>query len=321
VVSMVLQGSSGGGLLFALAPIVFAIAPPGGLAETSGVEAAMSHERRREPPRTPARREQFLETHIATMVLMLRRMRRLAATLTVAATALACHRGAPGDGLDGYVPLPSPAPPGPIDPSVDEIRDGSEFAVTIPALAHPCVLYPATMFDEAKCPRTAKAVVDLPPGLAETVRMLAIASLHADPPGTVRAVLTVAFDRMERPYQLVRVGAHAFANGMVNHVLRDQPGVTIRGGTPDVRILTSHGISVVRISYDLEGVTGSAASQAHMSSYSVTTAQGRYTFALSAPAESASFARELADEMVGTVRVKTLAPPEPPGFVGGGGHA
>ncbi|HEY6463024.1 MAG TPA: hypothetical protein VIY73_22800 [Polyangiaceae bacterium] len=219
-----------------------------------------------------------------------------------------CHRPEQKPEADAYVPMASPARPGPPDPSVLEIRDGFDFAVTIPARAHACVVYPASLFDEAACPKAARAHSGVPAGLSEKVRLLAVAILQ--PGGAGGAVqLTVSLQRRDSPpYQPEPAGAYAFADGLMAAIGRTSPDATVRGGAPEIRLLTAHGLPVVRMTYDLDGCTGKQKDLAHMSSYGVMTPQGWYVFTVNAPVDEAEIARALADEMVGTLRVSKLAP-------------
>ena len=228
-----------------------------------------------------------------------------------AAVLAGCHRFEKQPDADTYAPLPSPATPGPQDPGVLEIRDGFDFAVTVPARAHACVVYPASLFDEAACPKAARAHTNPPSGLSEKVRLLAIAILQPGAPGGVPVQLTVSLDKRDHPYQPEPDGAFAFAEGLMAATRRTQPGATVRGRAPEIRFLTAHGIPVVRMTYDLDGCTGTQERLAHASIYTVMTPQGMYWVALNAPLDEAEVARDLADEMVGSLRVSKLAPPLP----------
>ncbi len=249
-------------------------------------------------------------------------MRALALPALLAAALLmalaGCHRSEderPGDIVPpaASTAVPSPAPPGPPDPSVLEIRDGSDFVVTVPARAHPCVLFPASLFDPAKCPAGAQPAPSPPGGLPGKVRLLAVAALEGDLPGGAPVQLTVSLNRMEHSYQPVPATANAFARGAVDSVLRSQTGASVRGGAPTVQLLTTHGLPVAKVTYDLEGTTTGGARLAHASIYAVWVPGGMYVVSLNAPPESAAYAAALADEMAATLRVAQLAPPAPAG--------
>jgi hypothetical protein len=230
------------------------------------------------------------------------------------ALCVGCKRSASGTAPPAASETVSPAPPGPpsSDPTLEEIRDGDLFALTIPASLHACFAFPAARFDASKCPPDSKPID--PSVFPAKVRPVAIAlfPLGANSGGTL-VQLTVSMTKMNHAYLPIPPTAKAWASGLLDSVSKSFPGATARGDSSRVRILTAHGLPVSRFVYDIDGLSGPTKRFEHCVTYAIYSPEGAYTYALNSVAQDAAAADVMADEMVASVRIAHLAPPVPPG--------
>jgi hypothetical protein len=239
----------------------------------------------------------------------------LVSLAVVAASCLGCKRSPIGADPPVASETVSPAPPGAptSDPTLDEIRDGDLFSLTIPASLHACFAFPAVRFDASKCPPGSKPIDRS--SFQEKVRPLAIALFRPGTDGGGTLVqLTVSMTQMNHAYTPVPPIARAFARGLLKSVPTSFPGATARGDENRVRILTAHGLPVARFAYDVDGLSGPSKRFEHCVTYAVWSPEGAYTYSLNSLAQDAAAADAMADEMVASVRIAHLAPPVPPGL-------
>jgi hypothetical protein len=194
---------------------------------------------------------------------------------------------------------------------VDEIRDGDDYSLAIPARLHACFVFPASMFDADECPPGSK-IAD-PAAFPSKVRLLAIAvfRLGVDS-GTGLVQLTVSMNQMGHSYQPFPASARAFADGITRGIPQSFAGATVRGGTADVRLVTANGLPMARFAYDVDGLSPQSRRFAHGVMLAVWSPEGAYTYTLNSRAEDAAAADAMADEMATSVRIAHLAPPAPP---------
>jgi hypothetical protein len=236
-------------------------------------------------------------------------------SLTAVTLLTACHGPAPLAQPDqaaraSSTPHPEAKLPA-VAPGAVAISDGDEYSVTIPPAARPCIVFPASMFDPAACPPEARPVESFP--ALERARVLAVGSVRIDDSGILRvARLTSSLNKLRRSFEPDLEVAEAFAAGMADEITAAVPGTTVRGGRPAVRLLRVGGVTVVRISYDIDGATGPNEFLQHNVSYTVWAPDGSYSFVLSSASANGAVFDGLAEAMAATIRLAHPALPRPP---------
>ena len=105
-----------------------------------------------------------------------------------------------------------------------DIRDGDAYSITIPDDAHPCIVFPAGLFDKTLCPKDAKPAAAAP-GVNPDSRALALGSVQAgDAFATVVVTATQLADNAEPS------DVREFAHGMADGLAKSRHGATLRGG-------------------------------------------------------------------------------------------
>jgi hypothetical protein len=183
-----------------------------------------------------------------------------------------------------------------------EIRDGDNYAITLPEDVRACFVFPAAMFDRAKCAPEARPATQSP--IAEPNAALAIGSVRIDDHGTqVNATLTTTLTKetaASRPDDL-----HAFARGMAKAMAESRFGARLRG-EPGASFVDIAGQSFGRVSFDLDGYYGDGA--AHEVAYMAWAEGGTYAFSLTGNATHAPALDALADRAAATLRLAHPAP-------------
>lgn len=180
-----------------------------------------------------------------------------------------------------------------------DIRDGDAYLITIPDDAHPCIVFPAGLFDKTLCPKDAKPAAAAP-GVNPDSRALALGSVQAgDAFATVVVTATQLADNAEPS------DVREFAHGMADGLAKSRHGATLRG-EPDVQSLTLGGVRVARIAFDVDGLSDRGLD--HVISYASWSKTSDYNFTfMTAPAHAAVI-DALADCTAATLHEAVPAP-------------
>jgi hypothetical protein len=144
---------------------------------------------------------------------------------------------------------------------------------------------------------------------SEPSRVIAVGLARVHDGETVReAQLTVTMTKLRRSQQPSQDSAEAFAAGMADEAVAAGPGLRIRGGRPTTRLVTLGDRVFARISFDIEGATGSLARLQHYIGYTVWAPEGPYMLGLNTMTANGPAIDALADEIARTVRLTRPAP-------------
>jgi hypothetical protein len=183
-----------------------------------------------------------------------------------------------------------------------EIRDGSEYAVTLPAEADPCIVFPKSMFDPATCAPGVKPL-EQDPSKAPS-RVLAVGNIRVDDHTEASlGAWRVDGEDTWRPADL-----DAFAGGMAEKMVEGRPGSRLRG-KPAARFEKIAGQWIGRVSFDLDGFLEGGTT--HEIAYTAWSEAGTYVLSLTGPAAGAPDIDATALLIARTIRIARPAQSAP----------
>ena len=184
-----------------------------------------------------------------------------------------------------------------------EIRDDDAFTITLADDAHPCIVYPAALFEKAWCPRDTRALTEAPKVNPDS-RMLALGSVRADDHGAT-ALATVVLTATRFPENSEPGNLDEFARGMADGLVKSRPGSKLLA-PPHAKFVTLGGLHTARITFDIDGLSPQGLD--HVISYAAWSDAGDYNITLMSAPLHAAAVDALADQAAATIHVLRPAP-------------
>lgn len=189
------------------------------------------------------------------------------------------------------------------------IRDGDAFSISIEnPNALVCIIFPESARDVAAC---AGMTLPAQPPTASGRRDLAIGLIRfVDRGAAANASLAVTFIPESESVDPDKAYAEAWAQKVEQAYTRDHPGTSVRGGTSLVEIRVVAGLKLVRVVFDVDGLSSDdRLRMEHHIFYFTSAEEGTYTFMLSTGGDRAAAVDAIADSSALTVKV--LHPAQP----------
>jgi hypothetical protein len=188
-----------------------------------------------------------------------------------------------------------------------EIRDGEEFSYPQIRGVRTCVLFPVALFDPADCPGM-QPVPDAQGGPDQRQRHVAIARVFFEDRGTP-ALATLAVNFVESPpYVLSGDYIPQFASEMADGIVAAWPEARLRA-KPVTGVATSGNLPLVRISFDVDGLSDAHRLMEHAVLYAASSSRGLYTILLTTSAANAAALDAIGDASAANLVVAHPARP------------
>ncbi len=184
-----------------------------------------------------------------------------------------------------------------------DIQDGDAFSITLADEAHPCIIYPSSLYARRWCPRDAKPLAEAPKVNPDS-RMLALGSVRADAHG-VSAMATLVATATRFAENSEPVNLDEFARGMADGLVKSRPGSKLRA-PPHAQLVTLGGVHSARITFDVDGLSTQGLD--HVVSYAAWSEGGDYNVTFMGPPAAADAVDALADRAAATLHVARPAP-------------
>jgi hypothetical protein len=190
------------------------------------------------------------------------------------------------------------------------IRDADELSVALePSGARACVMFPVSARDPVACAGVKPAAQEPPsrPGSRNIASGVIVVDGDAGP--TRAAVFAFSWIAMEHSAEPDQETAAAFARGIADATRSDLHS-GVRGGVPLTQLHAVDGLTVARITYDLDGLPEyKRAVMEHDVVNAVWVEGGVYSLLFMSSSEQAAFVDDLAEQSGSTIHVTHPAPP------------
>ncbi len=183
-----------------------------------------------------------------------------------------------------------------------QIGDAGEYSLILQPDEHPCIVFPAALYDHGTCPPDAKPVSSLPPGAGGTLN---VGFLPLDDGSRVLLVASrLPSSDVPQPADIA-----AFARGTSNELAASRPGASVQG-VPSGAEVQIGGLSMVRAAFDVDGFLPNG--RAHGVAYTTWTNGGAYTLTLMGSASRAADVDALGYRLIARLHVAHPVPYAPP---------
>jgi hypothetical protein len=189
-----------------------------------------------------------------------------------------------------------------------EIHDGDQLSYALAPGVRTCVLFPEAQFDPADCPGL-QPVRDVPGGPGAPQRQVALARVFFEDRGAP-AVAKLSITFIENPpYELRGDYILQFANEMADGIVASWPEARLRTKPPRTGTVTLNDLPIVRISFDVDGLSDERRLMEHVILYAASSSRGLYTILLTTTSEHAAALDVIGDESAPNIVIARPAKP------------